>query len=56
MLILGDMVMDHGSYARQRTSISTSSSTRNSRAVDTAAAEERERQRDEAVQNLMQMK
>jgi hypothetical protein len=47
--------MDRGSYTRRRTSTSTSSSTRNSHALDTAAMEERERHRDEVVQNLMQM-
>jgi hypothetical protein len=47
--------MDRGSYARWCTTISTFSSTRNSRAADTTVVEERVRQGDEAVQNLMQM-
>jgi hypothetical protein len=48
MLALDDGVVDRGSYARRRTSTSTFSSTRNSRAAD-SAAEERERHRDEMV-------
>jgi hypothetical protein len=47
--------VDRTSYARRRTSTSTSSSTRNSHVTDTVAAEERERQQDVVVQNLMQM-
>jgi hypothetical protein len=52
-LALGDGVADHGSYVRRRTSTSTLSFTNNSRATD-IATEERERQQDEAMQNLMQ--
>jgi hypothetical protein len=44
MLALGDGVVDRGSYARWRTSTSTYSSTRSSRAAD-SAAEERDRHR-----------
>jgi hypothetical protein len=53
MLALGDGVVDCASYARRCTSSSNSSSTRNSHTAD-SAAEERERQRDEMVQNLIQ--
>jgi hypothetical protein len=38
---LGDGVLDRDSYARWCTSTSTSSSTRNSHAADTAAVEEK---------------
>jgi hypothetical protein len=51
-LALGDGVVDRASYVRLRTSSSTSSSTRNSHVAD-SAAEERERQQDEMVQNLI---
>jgi hypothetical protein len=54
-LALGNRVVDRDSYARQRTRTTTSSSTRNSHAAGTVAVKERERQCDEAVQNLMQM-
>jgi hypothetical protein len=43
MLALDDRVVNYGSYARRRTSTSSSSSTRNSHTVD-SAAEERETQ------------
>jgi hypothetical protein len=52
MLVLGDAVVDHGSYARRRTSTFTSLSTRSSRAVDNAMVK-RDKQRDEMMQNLM---
>jgi hypothetical protein len=52
MLALGDGVVDHGSYARWRTSTSTSSPTHSSHAVQ-SAVEERDRRQDEMMQNLM---
>jgi hypothetical protein len=45
--------VDRGSYAQRRTSFSTSSCTSTSRAADTVK-EERERHRDEVLQNLIQ--
>jgi hypothetical protein len=53
MLALCDEVMGCGSYARWHTSTSTSSSNRYSHVAD-SAAEERDRHRDETVQNLKQ--
>jgi hypothetical protein len=52
MLALGDEVVHRGSYARQRTSI-TFSSTSSSHAASDNAAEESNRRRDKIMQNLM---
>jgi hypothetical protein len=52
MLALGDGVVDCGSYVRRHTSTSTFSSTCSSHTTD-SAAEERDRRRDEMMQNLM---
>jgi hypothetical protein len=49
---LGNGIVDCASYAPRHTSTSTSLSTCNSRAAD-SAAEERERWQDEMVQNLI---
>jgi hypothetical protein len=53
MFALADEIVDHGSYAQQHTSTSTSLSTRSPRAASDSAAKERDRRRDEMMQNLM---